>query len=180
MDFPHIDDALEVCHRHLSTLDDGLPDTVEIASLLVASIVLLIVSTYENYIAGQFAERATRSGDQHLANFVARHTARRLWSPKIGKITEVRRLWSPKIGKITEVLGEFGTDYRDVFRARVENTIGHASWDNLMQARHTIVHKNSATNMTLRELQTTYKEAQDVLAVLRASLGLSGSAATTP
>ena len=164
MDFPHIDDALEVSRRHLSTLDDGLPDTVEIASLLVASIVLLIVSNYEHYIAGQFAERAKRSGDQHLANFVTRHTA--------------RRLWSPKIGKIAEVLGEFGTDYRDLFRTRVGNTSGHASWDNLILARHTIVHTNNTTNMTLRELETTYQESQDVLAALRASLGLSEGATT--
>lgn len=165
MAFPHIDDTLEVCHRHLSTLDDGLPDTVEVGSLLVASVVLMIVSNYENYIAGQFAERARRSGDRHLANFVARHTA--------------RRLWNPKIGKITEMLGEFGTDYREVFRTRVENTSGHASWDNLMHARHTIVHTKSATNMTLRELQTTYEESQDVLAALRVSLGLSAPVAAT-
>ena len=64
-------------------------------------------------------------------------------------------------------------------RALVENTSGHASWDNLMQARHTIVHMNSAANMTLRELQTTYEESKDVLATLRTSLGLSTDATAT-
>ena len=32
--------------------------------------------------------------------------------------------------------------------------------------------------MTLRELETTYQESQDVLAALRASLGLSEGATT--
>ena len=164
MYFPHIDDALVVCRRHLSGLDDALPDSVELESLLVSSIVLLIVSHYENHIAEQFAERAARSGDPEVANFVKHHTA--------------RRFRNPDIGKITGALGEFGTEYRERFTLRVENTAAHASWDNIIRARHGIVHGRGAANMTLRELETAYRGTHDVLAALRASLGLSGGSVT--
>ena len=162
--FPHVDDALLVCRRHLSGRDDTLPDSVEIESLLVSSIVLLVVSHYENHIAEQFAERAARSGDSQVTNFVRHHTS--------------RRFRNPDIGKITVALGEFGREYREQFTRRVENTRAHASWDNIIRARHGIVHGRGAANMTLRELETAYRGSHDVLAALRASLGLAGGSAT--
>ena len=165
MDFPHIDDALVVCRRHLAGLDDALPDSVEIESLLVSSIVLLIVSHYEGHIAEQFVERAARSEDSEVTNFVKQHTA--------------RRFRNPDIGKITAALGEFGAEYRKRFALRIENTSAHASWDNIMRARHGIVHGRTAANMTLRELETAYQGTHEVLEALRASLGLSGGGATT-
>ena len=164
MDFPHIDDALVVCRQHVSGLDDALPETVEIESLLAASIVLLIVSRYENHIGEQFAERAARSGDLEVTNFVKQQTA--------------RRFRNPDIGKITTALGEFGAEYRKRFTRRVENTSAHASWDNIMRARHGIVHGGTSINMTLRELETAYQGSHEVLAALRASLGLSDGSAT--
>lgn len=159
MDFPHIDDALAVCRRHLLGLDDALPESVEIESLLVSSIVLLIVSHYENYIAEQFTARAARSGDPEVTNFVKQHTA--------------RRFRSPDIGKITTALGEFGPDYREQFSVQVENASAHASWDNIMRARHNIVHGGIAAHMTLRELETAYRESHEVLTAMRTSLGLA-------
>ncbi len=164
MYFPHIDGTLEVCRRHLARLDDTLPDSVEIESLLVSSIVLLIVSHYESHVAEQFAERAARSGDREVTNFVTHHTA--------------RRFRSPNIGKITAALGEFGREYRERFTRRVENTRAHAFWDNIIRARHGIVHQGVAANMTLRELETAYRESHEVLAALRSSLGLSDGSAS--
>ena len=76
--------------------------------LLVASMVLLVVSHYESHIADQFIERAARSGDPHVANFVKKHVS--------------RRFRSPDIGKINAALGEFGAEYRERFASRVENT----------------------------------------------------------
>lgn len=163
MDFPHIDGALAVCRRHLSELDDAVPDRVEIERLFVASMVLLVVSHYENHIADQFIERAARSGDPHVANFVKKHVS--------------RRFRSPDIGKINAALGEFGAESRERFASRVENTEAHASWDNLMRARHAVVHTRSPTNMTLRELEAAYRESHEVLAALRVGLGLIHDAA---
>ena len=159
MDFSRIEDALSDSRRHLSTLDDALPETVRIESLFVASIVLLIVSHYECQVAEQFAERAEGSGDLHVANFVKHQTA--------------RRFRSPDIGKITDTLKQFGRDYRERFTGRVENTKAHASWDNIMRARHAIVHTRNAAGMTLRELEEAYRDTHEVLVTLRASLGLS-------
>ncbi len=158
MDFSRIEDALSVSREHLAALDDALPDTVKIESLFVASIVLLIVSHYEGHVAAQFAERAECSGDPHVANFVKHQTE--------------RRFWSPDIGKITNALKQFGPDYKKRFTSRVENTEAHASWDNIMRARHAIVHKRNAAPMTLRELEAAYRGTHEILVALRTSLGL--------
>ena len=99
-----------------------------------------------------------------MTNFVKHHTA--------------RRFRNPDIGKITVALGEFGTEYRERFTLRVENTGAHASWDNIIRARHGIVHGRGAANMTLRELETAYRGSHEVLDALRAGLGLSGGSAT--
>lgn len=159
MEFPHIDNALGACRGHLSGLNVDIAQNAKIESLLVSSVVLLIVSHYEAYIGKQFAERAALSGDKHVANFVKHHTA--------------RRFWNPVIGKITKALGEFGGEYRQEFTGRVENTIAHAAWDNIVCARNGIVHEGTGANMTLRDLEMAYSESHIVLTALRASLGLS-------
>jgi len=160
MKFPHIEDALSVSRRHLAKFDEALPDTLRIESLLVASIVLLIVSHYEGHLTRQFVERAERSGDSRLTNFVKHQTA--------------RSFRSPDIGKINDVLNQFDVDYKMHFMGRIANTQAHASWDNIMRARHAVVHGTRPTNMTLRELEVAYHSTLEVLVALRTGLGLPG------
>ena len=158
-DFPSVTDAMSVSRTQLARLDENVPDAVTVESLFVASIVLLIVSLYEVHLAEKFAERARRSGDRHLANFVARQLE--------------RRFRSPDIGNISQALGDFGGDYRDRFMDRIRDTPAHASWDNLIRARHTIVHGGKPTTMTLRDLEKAYRFTREVLVALYASLELS-------
>ena len=161
MDNSRIDEALTTCRKHLSSLDDGLPESLEIEGLLVSSIVLLIVSHYEHHIADQFSERAEMCGDQQVTNFV--------------KIQIGRRFRNPDLGKIATALGELGGECRRQFTSRVANSSAHASWDNIIRARHTIVHTRGVPNLTLRELEKSYRGSHQVLVALRTSLGLSNA-----
>lgn len=162
MEFRRIENTLAVCRAHLEALDTAVPNRAEIEHHLVASAVLTIISDYEEYIEETFSRRAEQSGDWHVASYVR------------SQVTE--RFRSPDLGKITETLGKFGQDYRDQFSTRVLNTEAHASWDNIMTARHAIVHKRGIMNLTLRELRDAYEKSRKVLEALVATLGLPGGA----
>jgi hypothetical protein len=116
------------------------------------------VSEYEELIERVFVERAHLCGDTYVANFVKEMVA--------------RRFRSPDMGKITEMLGRFGANYRQDFSTRILTTEYHAAWDNIMQARHAVVHKSGSLNITFRELLQTYAKTKVVLAELRSILGL--------
>lgn len=158
MDFPRIDSALKTCEEHLATLDLGGPITVELESHLVAAMTILIVSEYEDFIEASFVKRADRCGDGHVANYVRSQLA--------------RRFRSPDLGKVNDVLGYFGQDYRESFAGAVENTPEHAAWDNIMRARHAVVHKQGSLNLTFRELKQSYEQTRAVIDRLVQTLGV--------
>jgi hypothetical protein len=161
--FPRIDSALASCEQHLASLDSANPITIEIESGLVSYLVLVIVSEYEQFIETVFVQRANMVGDMHLSNYVRKQLS--------------RKFRSPDLGKINETLGAFGQDYRDAFWSKIENTKPHASWDNIMKARHAVVHKEGTLNLTFRELKESYSETRTIITELIKTLGL---AITTP
>ena len=150
-----------VCEAHLDSLEEELPDRAEIENQLVSSTVLTIVSNYEEYIERRFVERAAMSGDPHVTSYVQSQIA--------------SSFRSPDLGKITKTLGQFGGDYQERFTRRVENTEAHACWDNIMRARHAIVHKRGFMNLTFRELKTSYTKSHEILKALIETLGLAES-----
>jgi hypothetical protein len=150
--------SINKCYSHLGTLDKSDTSTVELEALLVSSLIILIVSEYEIAIEELFIERAGRCGDSHVIQYVKSNLA--------------RKFRSPDLGKINEVLGQFGRDYRASFTTLVINTEYHAAWDNIMTARHAIVHKNGSLNITLGELIETYPKTKVVFDHLKAVLGL--------
>lgn len=158
MDFPRVESALRTCEIHLATLDLGQPSAVELESYLVSAMTVLIVSEYEDFIEGAFGKRAQRCGDPHVANYVQSQL--------------VRRFRSPDLGKVNEILGYFGQDYRQTFSGAVENTAERAAWDNIMRARHAIVHKQGAINLTFRELKNSYEQTKTVIDRLVKTLGV--------
>jgi len=159
MEFPRIDSAIETCRRHLASLNKtDAADTVELESHLVAAMTVLIVSEYETFIEGSFGQRGDRCGDPHVANYVRSQLA--------------RRFRSPDLGKVNDVLGCFGQDYRDSFFKDVQNTPEHAAWDNIMRARHFIVHRQGAMNLTFRELRESYDRTKAVMERLVQTLGV--------
>jgi len=158
MPFSKIESAFNTCKSHLDSLGIADPSTAEIEAHIVSALLVLIVSEYEELIEKMFVERAGRSGDMHLAQYVRR--------------TIARKFRSPDLTKITETLGQFGEDYRLHFSDIILNTENHAAWDNIMRGRHAVVHKSGSLNITFRELLSTYPKTKEVLSALRGTLGV--------
>ena len=154
-----IENAVSCCEQHIRATDDGNPNTLEVHSYLVYAVVLIIISEYEVLIEKLFAERASKCGDEHIANYVRQQLS--------------RKFRSPDIGKINQTLGYFGQDYLDKFKSTIENTEYHTAWDNIMRARHAIVHKQGACNLTFKELIESYKKTKQVIDQLISVLGLA-------
>jgi len=77
MPFLKIESALNTCKSHLDSLDSTDPIRAEIEAHMVSALVVLIVSEYEELIEKMFAERADRSGDTRLAQYVRATIARK-------------------------------------------------------------------------------------------------------
>ena len=158
MDFPRIDSALEACRIHLKVLnetDEAL--AVEVETHIVSALVVLIVSEYEVFIEDAFGKRSDQCGDTHVANYVHSQLA--------------KRFRSPDLSKVNDVLKSFGQDYRKSFFTDVENTPEHAAWDNIMRARHAIVHRQGSMNLTFLELTKSYDQTKIVIDKLVRTLG---------
>lgn len=159
MPFLRIEEALKTSEAHLRSLTTSDPNRAEIESYFVAALTLMIISEYEQLLESLFGQRADLCGDPYASAYI--------------KSSLVRRFRSPDLGKLSESLGYFGDAYRDNFTSRVIDTDLHAAWDNIMRARHAVVHKSGTLNLTLPELQQSYRKTKEVLEVLKASLGLS-------
>jgi hypothetical protein len=158
MPFERIESALANCKVHIDSLDKTNPITVEIEGHLVSGLVVLIVSEYEGLIEEMIAKRVSQCGDVYVIQYIKNNLS--------------RKFRSPDLGKITEVLGQFGGDYKKLFSDQVLNTEYHAAWDNIMTARHAIVHKNSNLNLTLDELTKSYPKTKFILERLKDTLGI--------
>lgn len=156
--FGEIENAIlqsEVC---LASLTIQEPQRTEVEAIIVAGLVVKIVSEYEQLIERIFVERAGMAGDLHILNFI--------------RISVRDSFRSPDLKKINDTLLKFSADKRDAFWSDLENTKAHAAWDNIMRARHAVVHKRGSLNLTASELKTSYLETKVVLRKLVAVLGI--------
>ncbi len=158
MPFSTIDSAINICKSHLDSIDENAPNLDEFKIYIVSGLILLIVSEYEELIEKIFSERAELCGDVYVASYVKKAIS--------------QKFRSPDLGKITETLGRFGTDYKQLFSDRIINSAAHAAWDNIMQARHALVHKKSSLNITFDELFLTYPKTKIVIDELKTVLGI--------
>ena len=156
--FEVIDDTLTACDLLISRLDDADPLSIEVQTRIVAGIVVLIVSEYEEFIEKTFGQRADQCGDIHASNFIKKQIS--------------RTFRSPDLSKITTTLGAFGKDYKESFVSAVENSEAHAAWDNIMRARHAVVHKQGTLNMTFKELKETYPKSRTIIEAIITAIGL--------
>ena len=147
-----IDDSL----RAMEFLEQSNFDVLEMKVHVLSGLVLAIVSDYELSIEKLFNDRAAKANDHHFAEFIRQ--------------TIHQKFRSPDINKITMTLGRFGDDYRLAF-ASILNTPEHAAWDNLLRARHAIVHRQGILQMTLRDLRDELPRTVAIYARLREVLG---------
>lgn len=149
MIFEKIDNALNVCERHIKNLDETNIDTKEVQNYLVTGLILLIVSEYEEYLESIFIKRAELCGDKCVSNFV--------------KVMLSQKFRSPDLSKVNETLKRFDEDYKVAFFKEIENSPEHAAWDSMMKARHAVVHKKGQLNMTYHELKIAYPLTKNII-----------------
>ena len=118
--------------------------------------VVRIVSEYEAALERVFAERGHRSGDQEVGSFFARSIE--------------RRFRSPDLSKIHTMLQQMSVPLRDSFMASYSDQ-AKAAWDNMMRARHAVVHRNGTLQLTLMELHHIVPLTQSVIDELLNILG---------
>jgi hypothetical protein len=113
------------------------------------SLVLLIVSEYEIAIEKIFVLRAMKCKDIMLINYV--------------KDQMDKKFRSPDLSKITGLLGKFDNSLKLSFQRKIVDTPLHNIWDNLLKARHYIVHQQGSLNITYDELIASYKKSKKII-----------------
>jgi hypothetical protein len=156
--YQRIDNALEICGQHIQALDPTNVKDKELETYLVAGLIVLIVSEYEDYLESVFFKRADICGDAHAANYI--------------KKTLSQKFRSPDLSKISETLNRFDGAYKLSFMDNIENSPEHAAWDSLMKARHAVVHKKGNLNLTFRELCQKYPLTKTVITNVESALGI--------
>jgi hypothetical protein len=113
------------------------------------SLVLLIVSEYEIIIEKIFILRAMACKDTMLINYI--------------KNQMDKKFRSPDLSKIIDILGKFDDTLKISFKQKIIDTPLHNRWDNLLKARHCIVHQQGSLNITYDELILSYKETKKII-----------------
>lgn len=158
MHFQRIENALAICSEHVSSLEPTNIKDKELEIFLVAGLIVLIVSEYEDYLESLFSRRAEMCGDDHAASYIKKNLS--------------QKFRSPDISKITETLNQFDATYRTSFLVNIQNSPEHAAWDSLMKARHAVVHKKGNLNLTFGELKLKYPLTKKVIANVATVLGV--------
>jgi len=159
MFFQRIEAAIKTCENHIKKLDPTNIDDKELETYLVAGLVVLIISEYEEHLESLFVKRADQCGDNHASNYI--------------KITLSQKFRSPDLAKINETLSRFDSTYKNAFQKEIENSASHAAWDSLMKARHAVVHKRGSLNLTFRELKENYPLTKEIIRSVETVLGVS-------
>ncbi|MEI6545078.1 MAG: HEPN domain-containing protein [Methylococcales bacterium] len=156
--YQRIENALDICSEHVHGLDPTNIKDKELETFLVAGLIVLIVSEYEEYLEFLFFKKADMCGDIHAANYIKKSLS--------------QKFRSPDLSKINETLCRFDRTYKDSFMNNIVNSPEHAAWDSLMAARHAVVHKKSSLNLTLRELSQKYPLTKQIIANVETVLGV--------
>lgn len=157
--YDRIENAIDICNNHVKTLDPTNIKDKELESYLVSSLIILIVSEYEEYLEKVFIKRAEKCGDQHATNYI--------------KKTLSQKFRSPDLNKINETLSRFDSTYKKAFLGEIENSPEHAAWDSLLKARHAIVHKKGTLNLTFLELKEKYPLTKQLISSVESTLGVT-------
>lgn len=158
MFYQRIENAIDTCNEHVNNLDPTNIKDKELETYLVAGLVVLIVSEYEDHLESVFVKRAEQCGDAHVTNYI--------------KKTLSNNFRSPDLGKINGTLNRFDSSYKDSFLGAVENSPEHAAWDSLLKARHAVVHKRGSLNLTFGELKEKYPQTKQIISSVETILGI--------
>lgn len=157
--YQKIDNAIETCKQHLNQLDPTDLKNKEVETYLVAGLVVLIISEYEEHLEHIFSRKADLCGDRHASNYI--------------KSVLSQKFRSPDLSKISETLSRFDMIYKSAFESNILNSPEHAAWDSLMKARHAVVHKKGNLNLTFLELCRNYILTKSVISNIENMLSVA-------
>jgi len=155
MQIAAIDNAIEVCRKHL---DNTHSRNTEVEAFLTRYLVVMICAEFEERCEALVHDRARRVGDTYVAAFMQSASAQLLRS--IG------------VGELSGFLNRFGRDCKEKFQQTVVNTDAHRAYDTIVSNRHDTAHR-SGGGMTFDELASLYPKSLDVLQAFADALGLT-------
>lgn len=156
MDLRTLDARFAECDILISNVINSQLDSESYKHEICRSLVLETISNYETIIEDIFVQRAIRTRDNHIINYIKNQVS--------------KKFRSPDLSKITDILSQFDPDLKANFLLKVANSPIHSAWDNLMKARHSIVHKQGTLQLTYDELKRTYPDTKTVLIELSSIL----------
>ena len=150
MQWSEIDETLEAALAYAKQLDDATVAGIELLNLLAHAIIVRIVSEYEVRLERAFAARGKKCKDIEVLNYISK--------------TVERQLRSPDLSKITKMLSLFSEKYKEQFHELLKDAAIQADWDNLLRARHFVVHRaGNGMNLTLHEMKRVFSQTQKVV-----------------
>jgi hypothetical protein len=159
--FSLIESYINDAQQEITCLEGSGIDVSKLKNHYLRSLTMIIVSEYENLIEKIFYSRALKCNDAHVTNYVKHQIS--------------NKFRSPDISKINSILGFFDDSLKAAFETAVINQPMHAAWDNLLKARHFIVHKQGSLNLTYEELLKSYSLTQKVIFEIINAIGLQPS-----
>src|SRR6185369_11053905 len=152
MKIPRVDEAFEVCERHLVSTDSF---GTEIDAILTAYVSAVIYSAFEAQARSIIANRGAGDGtDPYLANF--------------SRLASLRLIRSIKIGDLAGMAANFDQSCKTLFHELLDDQ-AKAAWDSIVGNRHGLAHEDDGrknapiTNLTFRELREIYPLALTIL-----------------
>ena len=157
--FQNLDLKIRISQKEIEAYTKGNYQYLErIKAHYLNSLILLIVSEYEIIIEKLFYLRAAECKDAMLVNFVKNQMDKIFRSPDLSNITKTLKMFDEKLS--------------ESFVKKINNTTIHSAWDNLMKARHSIVHRQGNLNLTYEELISSYPKTKGVIFELVSILGV--------
>ena len=153
MRLPRIDDAIEVCEKHLQS---SKAVGTEIEAFLTRYLMVLMCAGFEQTIEDLVSARVAKSQDGALASFVR---------SAMGQVFR-----SVKTSEIAGLLGRFGQEHKRCFQDEMKkNERAETFFNNIVTNRHDTVHA-SGSYLTFSELVRFYSEGHVVLDAVKTAL----------
>jgi hypothetical protein len=124
----------------------------EIKDFLARAIILVIVSEYEAYVESVFVRRVEECGDKCIVN--------------LGRKFYDRKFRSPDLSKISDALAIFDENFKIAFNNTINTEGINVSWDNILKARHAIVHKQGTLQLTFDDVKNEYLKTRKIIEAL--------------
>lgn len=144
--FAEAEAAIRECEAHLQRTNSF--NTV-VESFLVQYLLVLICREYEVAVRQIISDRAARTGDAEVSEFVR------------SAVEQLIR--SIRIGEISGALGRFGQSQKTRFQEFVrENPIVHTSYDTVINNRHLVAHREGV-QITFNELKRHFADGRRII-----------------